>query len=75
MRFTKIIFISIIIFILYLSFDYINHKKLIKITEPMKNGIINNEINKRVTFADEKNKPLETFIKLQNDLKNGRKKY
>lgn len=75
MRFTKIIFISIIIFILYLLFDYVNHKKSNKITERMSNGIQNNQINRRVSFADEKNQPLETFIKLQNNLKKARKIY
>ena len=61
MRFIKIIFIGIIIFLLYLFIDNFNHKKSKNITEPMSNGIL----NRRVSFADENNQPLETFIRFK----------
>ena len=74
MRYLKIIFICIIIFLLYLLIDYYNNKKIdikdnMKIIFMSKNISSNNKneklkIKKSVSFADEKNKPLETFIKI-----------
>ena len=74
MRYLKIIFICIIIFLLYLLIDYYNNKKIdikdnMKIIFISKNISSNNKnekskIKKSVSFADEKNKPLETFIKI-----------
>ena len=67
MRFIKIIFICIIIFLLYLLIDHFNTKNYhIKDDKIISTNNKNEKfkIKKNVSFADENNKPLETFIKI-----------